>query len=57
MIAGMLKETEVHGWIISALLEEMKELRVVASFESCKIEFRDLRCVSGKRSVEEKWRA
>ena len=33
--ADMLKEMGVDGWIIAALLEEMKDLKGKASFNSC----------------------
>ena len=33
-----------HGRIIAEMLEEMKELKVVASFESCETEFRYSSC-------------
>ena len=34
-LAGILKETGVHGWILASLLEETKDLKDMASFESC----------------------
>ena len=46
-VTEILEETGVHGWIITALLGEMKDLKEVASFESCETKFGRFRSPPG----------
>ena len=43
--AEILDVVGVRGWIIAALLEEVKDLKLVASFESCEMELRYSTCI------------
>ena len=47
IIAAILMEMLVYGWLVAALLEEMEDLKGKARFEFCETQFRCSKCIMG----------
>ena len=54
VVAEILEETEVHVWIIAALMEELQDMKEVASVKSCETE----RCTrQGSPAAPTQWKS